>query len=57
MDLILNSSNADANVRAKAVRALVNSVTGKELSDIDDMVRPSKHPYFSPTNIDVGRNT
>ena len=42
MDLILGSSNADAGVRAMAVKALVNSVAGKELLDIDDMVRLSK---------------
>jgi len=57
MDLILGSSNADANVRAMAIRALGSSVAGKELSDIDDMVRPSRHLYFSLTNIDVGCNT
>jgi len=57
MDLIIGSSNADANVRAMAVKALVNSVVGKELSDIDDMVRPPRYPYFSPTNINVGCNT
>ena len=34
IDLILGSSNVDASARAMAVRALVNSVAGKELSDI-----------------------
>ena len=42
MDLILGSSNADASVRAMAVKALVNSIVGKGLSDIDDMVRFSR---------------
>jgi hypothetical protein len=46
MDLILGSSNPDANVRAMAVKALVNSVAGKELSDIEDMVRLSGYPHF-----------
>jgi len=42
MDLILGSSNADASVQAIGVKALVNSVAGKELSDIDGMVRLSR---------------
>jgi hypothetical protein len=46
MDLILGSSSADANVRAMAVKALVKSVAGKELSDNENAVSLSRYFNF-----------
>jgi len=43
MDLILGSSSADATVRVMAVKALVKSVAGKKLSDVEDMASLSRH--------------
>jgi len=42
-DLILSASNADAKVRAAAVKQLVQSIDGKEFSAIEDFVCVRSH--------------
>lgn len=38
-DMLLASADADAKVRTIAVKELIKSIEGKELTSIDDMVR------------------
>lgn len=47
IDMILTSSSADANVRLIAVKELIKSISGKEVSSLENMVR---RPSF--TSID-----
>lgn len=39
IDMILASSSADANVRLIAVKELIKSISGKEVSGLENVVR------------------
>lgn len=47
VDMILASSSADANIRLIAVKELIKSISGKEISGLENVVR-----VFSLTAID-----
>lgn len=47
VDMILASSSADANIRLIAVKELIKSISGKEISGLENVVR-----IFSLTAID-----
>lgn len=46
IDMILASSNADVNVRLIAVKELIKSISGKEISNLENMVRKPFMTFF-----------